>query len=67
MGLNGSATTTMVFAERANEDGKAEGQGTEGHRPKAWPEHTLPFADGAQGQGAGPAGSRVRVTRKKMA
>lgn len=42
MGLNGSATTTMVFAERANEDGKAEGQGTEGHRPKAWPEHTLP-------------------------
>lgn len=67
MGLSGSSATTMGFAERSSEDVKAKGRGTEGQRPKAWPEHTLPFTGGAQEQGAGPARSIVRVTRRKMA
>lgn len=57
----------MGFAERSSEDVKAKKRGTEGQRPKVWPEHTLPFTGGAQEQGAGPAHSIVRVTRRKMA
>lgn len=54
------------FAETSNEDVKAEGQGTE-YRLKAWPEQTLPSADGAQEEEAGPAVYTVKVTERKKA
>lgn len=65
MGFSASSATTMFFAERSNEDVIAKGQGTEGHKSKAWPEHTLPFTGGAQEQGAGPARSTVKGNKKE--
>lgn len=53
----------MDFAERSNEDVKAEGQGTE-DRLQARPDQALPSAGGAR-EGAGPAFSTVRATGRR--